>query len=458
MLKPENAHVLIVDDDPDVVDDLADTLKRAGYDVFGTTQPDRALIHLDARRVDLVLADVVMPQMRGDELLRRIHGKHPEQLVILMTAFGSIEQSAAAIREGACDFIAKPFSPEVLRVTVERALRERQMRRELVRLQQLVDTSDVEIVHRSDAMKRVVALARRAAASNVTVLLTGESGVGKGVFAQSIHRWSARAEGPFVKLNCAALPAALAEAELFGVRRGAYTDAKEHRDGLFVQAANGTLFLDEIADLPLDVQPKLLHALESGSVRPVGATQEVPTAARLVFASNTPLEESVAAGRFRADLFHRLNVVRIEIPPLRTRMEDLPLLIDHMLPRISARLGRPIGGVAASALRWMLSYTWPGNVRELANTLERAIALAEYDVLLAEDVQPTRETVMQGDSLEAFAQREASLAEVEAAYIRHVLERVQHNKSRAARILGVDRRTLHRKASPRAAGPDTHDD
>lgn len=458
MLKPENAHVLIVDDDPDVVDDLADTLKRAGYDVFGTTQPDRALIHLDARRVDLVLADVVMPQMRGDELLRRIHGKHPEQLVILMTAFGSIEQSVAAIREGACDFIAKPFSPEVLRVTVERALRERQMRRELVRLQQLVDTSDVEIVHRSDAMKRVVALARRAAASNVTVLLTGESGVGKGVFAQSIHRWSARAEGPFVKLNCAALPAALAEAELFGVRRGAYTDAKEHRDGLFVQAANGTLFLDEIADLPLDVQPKLLHALESGSVRPVGATQEVPTAARLVFASNTPLEESVAAGRFRADLFHRLNVVRIEIPPLRTRMEDLPLLIDHMLPRISARLGRPIGGVAASALRWMLSYTWPGNVRELANTLERAIALAEYDVLLAEDVQPTRETVMQGDSLEAFAQREASLAEVEAAYIRHVLERVQHNKSRAARILGVDRRTLHRKASPRAAGPDTHDD
>src|SRR5690606_30894538 len=276
-----------------------------------------------------------------------------------MTAFGSIEQSVAAIREGACDFIAKPFSPEVLRVTVERALRERQMRRELVRLQQLVDTSDVEIVHRSDAMKRVVALARRAAASNVTVLLTGESGVGKGVFAQSIHRWSARAEGPFVKLNCAALPAALAEAELFGVRRGAYTDAKEHRDGLFVQAANGTLFLDEIADLPLDVQPKLLHALESGSVRPVGATQEVPTAARLVFASNTPLEESVAAGRFRADLFHRLNVVRIEIPPLRTRMEDLPLLIDHMLPRISARLGRPIGGVAASALRWMLSYTWP---------------------------------------------------------------------------------------------------
>lgn len=453
MLKPDGARIVVVDDDGEVVEDLVETLKENGYDVFGTTSAERVLTYLDERPVQLVLADVVMPEMRGEELLRRIHARHPDQLVILMTAFGSIEQSVAAIRDGACDFIAKPFSPEVLRVTVERALRERQMMRELVRLRQLAEEPSAAIEFRSDAMKRVVALARRAAASDVTVLLTGESGVGKGVFARTIHRWSARCERPFVKLNCAALPTALAEAELFGVRRGAYTDAKEHRDGLFVRAAEGTLFLDEIADLPLEIQPKLLHALESGSVRPLGGTDEVATSARLVFATNSPLEESIATGRFRADLYHRLNVVRIEIPPLRARMDDLPLLIDHMLPRISARLGRPIGGVSASALRWMLSYSWPGNVRELANTLERAVALAEYDVLLAEDVRPAKETMIHADTLEAFAQRESSLAEVEAAYIRRVLERVRHNKSRAARILGVDRRTLHRKTNAQASAP-----
>lgn len=440
------ARVLVVDDDQDVVDDLVDSLRGRGYEAVGLTAPDQALAYALTEGPDLVLADVVMPGMRGDELLRRIHEERADQLVVLMTAFGSIEQGVAAIQAGACDFIAKPFSPDALLVTVERALRERQVMREIVRLRQPIhDATPPSIVSRSAAMQRVVDIARRAAASDVTVLVTGESGVGKGVVARAIHHWSSRAPGPFVNLNCAALPAALAEAELFGVRRGAYTDAKADREGLFVRASRGTLFLDEMGELALELQPKLLLALEARSVRPVGGVDEVPISTRLIAATNAPLEDAVRSGRFRADLYHRLNVVRIEIPPLRARLEDLPALIDHILPRVATALGRPISSVSASALRWMMSYAWPGNVRELANTLERAVALAEHDVLLAEDVRPAADLPGAGDGLDDYAQRRASLGEVEAAYIRSVLASVDHNKAQAAKILGIDRRTLYRK-------------
>ena len=440
------ARVVVVDDDADVVDDLVDSLCSRGYEATGLTSPHEALEWILREGPDLVLTDVVMPGMRGDELLRRIHEQRADQLVILMTAFGSIEQGVAAIQAGACDFIAKPFSSDVLLVTVERALRERHVMREIVRIRRpQEDAGPPPIVSRSAAMQRVVDLARRAATSDVTVLVTGESGVGKGVVARAIHHWSRRAAGPFVNLNCAALPATLAEAELFGVRRGAYTDAKADREGLFVRASSGTLFLDEIGELPLELQPKLLLALEARHVRPVGAVDEVMVATRVVAATNTPLEDAVKAGRFRPDLYHRLNVVRIEIPPLRSRIEDLPALIDHMLPRVSARLGRPINGVSASALRWMMSYPWPGNVRELGNTLERAVALAEHDVLLAEDVRPTADPLSDGQGLDDFVRRGAPLADVESAYVRKVLVAVDHNKARAARILGIDRRTLYRK-------------
>ncbi len=451
MLTPRRAEpegkprVVVVDDDAGVVDDLVDTLAEHGYQVVGSTSPEAVLEQVASGEVDLVVADVVMPQMRGDELLRRIHEVVPDQLVILMTAFGSIEQGVAAIRVGACDFVAKPFPPETLVLAVDRALRERQLMREIVRLRRAPATADDEIVSRSAAMAKVVDVARRASQSQVTVLLTGESGVGKGLIARAIHQWSDRAASPFVNLNCAALPPSLAEAELFGARKGAYTDAKTDRDGLFVKASGGTLFLDEIADLPLELQPKLLRALEDGAVRPVGGVEEVQISTRLVAATNASLEEAVASGTFRADLYHRLNVVRIELPPLRARVEDIPALIDRLLPRISARLGRPIDGVSAPALRWLIRHTWPGNVRELSNTLERAVALAEHDVLVLEDVQPRAHLPGDELDLDTFAAREAPLAEVEAAYTRRVLESVDFNKARAARILGIDRRTLYRK-------------
>jgi DNA-binding NtrC family response regulator len=439
--------LLLVDDDPGVVLELAESLRERGYEVLTATTPRQALELATTHDVALVIADVVMPEMRGEELLRRIHEQRPEQLVMLMTAFGSIEQGVAAVRQGACDFIAKPFPIDALFVAVERALRERQMTREIVRLRERTRETDQDLVSRSPAMRRVLDLASRAAASDVTVLITGESGVGKGAVAQWIHRQSRRADAPFVRLNCAALPAPLAEAELFGVKRGAYTDARSDRDGLFVRASHGTLFLDEIGDLPLELQPKLLQALEARRIRAVGADEEVGVSTRLIAATNLGLEQSVAEGAFRADLFHRLNVVRIEIPPLRARMEDLPALVDHILPGVAERLGRPIGGVSASAMRWMMSYSWPGNVRELTNTIERAVALCEHDVLLAADVRPTAPPVPNGDDLDSLARAEASLAEVERRYVQRVLSLCDFNKARAARILGVDRRTLYRKLS-----------
>ena len=440
--------VLVVDDDAAVIDDLVDTLQLRGYEARGTTSPSAALAIAERGEVDLVLADVVMPEIRGDELLQRIHARRPEQLVVLMTAFGSIEQGVAAIQAGACDFLAKPFAPEQLLATVERVLREPQIMREIVRLRRPSADAMPEIVCRSPAMQHAVDVARRAAASDVTVLLTGESGVGKGMLARTIHAASRRAAQSFVNLNCAALPESLAEAELFGVRRGAYTDAKTDRDGLFVRASAGTLFLDEIGELSLALQPKLLHALEGGRVRPVGGAEETQVGTRLVAATNRPLEDAVAEGTFRADLYHRLNVVRIEIPPLRARLEDLPGLVDQILPRVSARIGRPINGVSASALRFMLSYSWPGNVRELANTLERAVALCQHDVLLTEDVKPPSAAPPDADDLDALARRGCSLAEVESAYVRKVLRMVDFNKARAARMLGIDRRTLYRKLDP----------
>jgi DNA-binding NtrC family response regulator len=447
-LERESKRVLVVDDDPGVVDELVETLRERGYVARGTVSAAEALDIVTVEGVDLVVADVVMPEMRGDELLRRIHAQRSDQLVVLMTAFGSIEQGVAAIQSGACDFIAKPFSSDQLLVAVERALREPQMMREIVRLRRPSSADSPAIVCRSVAMQHVVDLARRAGASDVTVLITGESGVGKGVVARAIHAESRRAAEAFVNLNCAAIPEPLAEAELFGVRRGAYTDAKADREGLFVRASAGTLFLDEIGELSLALQPKLLHALEARTVRPVGGVDEVPVSTRLIAATNTPLEHAVAEGRFRADLYHRLNVVRIEIPPLRARIEDLSGLVDQILPQVAARLGRPVNGVSASAMRWMTSYTWPGNVRELANTLERAVALAQHDVLLAADVRPPAPPPPDADDLDTWARREAPLAEVEAAYVRKVLRSVDFNKARASRILGIDRRTLYRKLAP----------
>ncbi|HSS01351.1 MAG TPA: sigma-54 dependent transcriptional regulator, partial [Kofleriaceae bacterium] len=302
----------------------------------------------------------------------------------------------------------------------------------------------------SPAMVKVTGIARRAARSNASVLVTGESGTGKGALARWIHDRSGRASGPFVHVNCAALPSGLVEAELFGVRRGAFTDARESRDGLFVEASGGTIFLDEVAEMPLDIQSKLLQVLESSRVRPVGGG-ETAIDARVIAATNRAIDDAVAANQFRLDLFFRLNVIRIEMPPLRERAGDIPELVHTLLARAARGGSSPIG-ITDDAVRWLCRHDWPGNVRELANVVERAVALTDHDTIVLDDVRdlPARgpsdpRSDPTGDLLASAAERQLPLAEVERGYIRRVLDANGGNVSRAARILGIDRRTLYRK-------------
>ncbi len=444
----ERERLLVVDDEPEVVDWLVEMLVDDGYEVDGVTSPQAALERVAARDYALVITDVEMPGLRGIELMSAIHERRRGQLVLLITAFGSIDLAVRALRAGACDFVTKPFRFEVLQAAIARALRERQMRREIVRLRAALPGGEEgagELVARSPAMAKAVELARRVALTRATVLLTGESGVGKGAIARFIHEHSGRASGPFVQLNCAALPTSLAESELFGVRRGAYTDAREDRPGFFARADGGTLLLDEVGEMPLDVQPKLLQALETDRVRPVGASSELPVNVRLLAATNRPLEAALKAQTFRLDLFYRLNVVRIEIPPLRERPEDLAALVDVLLERACKKVGRPILGLSADALRMLLRHDWPGNVRELANVLERAVVLGEHDVLVPDDVVLRTGDFAERDSLEQAARRGMALDDLATAYIAKMVEVNQGNKTEAARILGIDRRTLYRK-------------
>ena len=443
---PERAKILIVDDDRSVVDYLLEAL-QSRYDVTGEVIPEVALERVRAEEFDVVVSDVEMPGMRGPDLLAAILDVKPRQAVLLITAFGSIELAVELVRAGACDFVTKPFKRDVLVVAIERALRERTMRREIVRLRRdHGDEEDDEIVANSNAMRGVLDTARKAARSDATVLITGESGVGKGALARWIHARSARRDGPLVQINCAALPASLIEAELFGVRRGAYTDARESRDGLFVEASRGTFFLDEIADMPIEAQAKLLQVLESERVRPVGGTAEVGIDVRLIAATNRDLADAIRANRFRSDLYFRINVVRIEIPPLRTRPEDIPELVQAFLARASRR-GRAPVGISEEAMRWLCAHEWPGNVRELANIVERAVALTEHDTIVIDDVRDHERAVLGNDELDLAdaARRHLSLAHIELSYIRQVIAAVDGNMAQAARVLGIDRRTLYRK-------------
>ncbi|MCK9638247.1 MAG: sigma-54 dependent transcriptional regulator, partial [Methylobacter tundripaludum] len=340
-MSSDQPRVLVIDDDPGIVDYLLDMLRQADYSVAGYTDTTDALNAIAAEPFDLVISDVEMPGMRGLDLIAAIHRLRPEQLVLLITAFGSIELAMQSVRAGACEFLTKPFRIEELYAAIERALLDRQMRRTAVRIGAAnVNNDENAFIAHSPRMRQLLTLAKRAAAVNSTVLLTGESGTGKSAVARWIHESSPRRQGPFVSVNCAALPQTLVESELFGARKGAYTDAHQNRPGLFVQADSGTLFLDEIAELPLEIQPKLLQALESGKIRALGDTQETAVNIRLIAATHQPLEQRVNERQFRADLYHRLNVINLEIPPLRERKEDMDELVTVLSRQISVRLGK----------------------------------------------------------------------------------------------------------------------
>ncbi|HTF36446.1 MAG TPA: sigma-54 dependent transcriptional regulator [Myxococcota bacterium] len=441
--------VLVVDDDHAMGKMVVDRLQRRGYEAVGRNAGEEALALLLAEEFDVVVTDVRMPGMTGLDLCTRILSHRPDLPVVVITAFGSLDTAIAAIRAGAHDFVHKPFEIEELILRIEGAARHRALHAELVRLRQAVADSEGwgQLLGDSPPIWRLRALLAKVAASDASVLVTGETGTGKEVAARAIHAHSARRDGPFVVLDCSALPATLLESELFGHVRGAFTDARAERKGLFVQAAGGTLFLDEVGELPLDLQPKLLRALQERSVRPVGSDSEVAADVRVIAATNRDLEAAVDEGRFRRDLFYRLEVLQVAMPPLRSRGRDVLLLAQHFVQRFAERSGKRVLGFSAPVAERLLAYTWPGNVRELMNCIERSVALTSYEQLVVDDL-PERVRIFREEHVLVTGSNPEELVpleEVERRYVLRVLDASGGNKTIAARVLGLDRKTLHRK-------------
>jgi len=443
------AKVLIVDDDTSMCELLAESLAQQGYDVRWKASARDALAEVEQRNFDVVLTDINMKDMNGLELCQKATEVHPDLPVIVITAFGSMETAVQAIRAGAYDFITKPFDIDVVAIAIERAVKHGLLQREVQRLQRAVDESRRfdELLGASPAMKEVYDLLERVAESESTVLVTGESGTGKELVARALHRRSKRASGPFVAINCAAMPEQLLESELFGHTKGAFTDARTARPGLFVQAKGGTIFLDEIGDMPLGLQPKLLRALQERSVRPVGGDHETPIDVRVVAASNRDLETAIEERKFREDLYYRINVIHVELPPLRARGADVLLLAQHYLEHFAAQSQKDVRTLDAEAAERLSAYAWPGNVRELANCLERAVALTRSESIGSADLPEKIRNYRTSHVLVAATDPSelVPLEEVEKRYILRVLEAVGGNKTLAAQVLGLDRKTLYRK-------------
>ncbi len=442
--------ILVIDDDRALCELLEETLARRGHRVWSALCAREATEILLREEIDVVLTDLNMPGPSGIEFCAELHANRPDLPVVIMTAFGSLETAIAALRAGAYDFVTKPVDCDLLGFTLERALQHRQMqeRIRLLKAQVRRRGTEDELSGDSPALQTIREQISRIADLETSILISGESGTGKELVARALHRQSRRREGPFVAINCAALPETLLESELFGHLRGAFTDARESRRGLFLEAAGGTLFLDEIGELPLALQPKLLRVLEERKVRPLGGSREIDCDVRIVAASHRDLAEAVCAGSFRADLYYRLNVIQLELPPLRARGNDILLLAQGFIRELAGRLGKSVTGLAEPAAARLLAYHWPGNVRELRNVIERALALTRHDRITVEDLPDhIRHPRSEAPPLAGSADPAAlpTLAEMERRYIDQVLDQVGGNQTLAARILGIDRKTLYRK-------------
>ena len=440
--------ILVVDDDADMRELVHDMLKDRGHQVTTAGSGPEALKLLGEEDYAAVLTDLRMKGMQGLELLSEIKRTYPDVGVILMTAFGSVETAVEAMKHGASDYLTKPVKKEELVRVVERVIRETALRREVGRLRREVhkEYSFHQILGKSKAMQAVFDLIRRVADSPTNVLITGESGTGKELVAKAIHYNSDRKDAPFVPVNCAAIPESLLESELFGHMRGAFTDAKMDKRGLFEEAQKGTLFLDEISELPLMLQAKILRAIQEKEIRRVGANKPIAVDVRIIAATNLNLAEEVKAKRFRDDLYYRLNVIELKLPPLRERREDIPLLVEAFLQKCAAGRGKQVKGVSEAALAMLMDYGWPGNVRELENIIERAVTLSRGEKIVPEDLPPAIQG-SRGDRrvLDEAAERTLPLEAVEREYILKILEKMGGNKYQAAHALGIDRKTLYRK-------------
>lgn len=426
--------------------DLIETaLKPLDYAVSSCASGERALELVEAGEFDVLVSDHQMSGMNGVELCRRARAAKPNLLVILLTGFGSLEVATEALRAGAYDFVSKPVALEVLLITIERAVRRQMLRRELRRLNEVASTADSSIVGADGTMKSVLDVVARVARSDATVLIHGETGTGKELVARAIHEQSGRT-GPFIAVNCAAMAEGILESELFGHMQGAFTDARRTKTGLFVDAHGGTLFLDEIGEMGLGMQSKLLRALQERTVRPLGGSREVPFDTRIVAATNRDLEAEVAVKRFREDLFYRINVVSIEVPPLRLRMEDILPLAHHFIARSAKRNGKPALRLGHAAAERLMGYDWPGNVRQLENAMERAVALAHFEEISLDDLPIQLQRAPSIETTTSATDDDLPTMEViEERYIQKVLDAMGGNKAAAARVLGFDRRTLYRK-------------
>jgi two-component system response regulator HydG len=456
----EPATLLVADDDPGLRESLERTLTREGYRVVLASDGRAALERVQAGGVDLIVTDLRMPGLTGLELLRAAKAIMPDVDVILLTAFGTVEEAVKAMKDGAYDFLTKPFRREQLIKLVDKALERRDLIQQNKALKkQLEDIrAKGQMIGSSPSFRRMLTLVEQVADSSATILIQGESGAGKELVARAIHERSGRRNGPFVAVNCAALPETLLESELFGYEKGAFTGAAGRKDGRFELANGGTLFLDEVADLSLVTQPKILRMLQEGEFERLGGTRTIQVDVRIVAATNQDLADMVKEKRFREDLYYRLNVITVRVPPLRERHEDIRLLAQHYLRVYAAKNGRTLDGFSNEALERLESYRWPGNVRELENLIERMVLLARKDRIDAEDLpeeiagvkRPPRDAI-----LELVG---TPLADVEQRLLDETLRITGGNKTQAAKLLGIDVRTVARKLERReddqTEGPD----
>ncbi|MDP3232877.1 MAG: sigma-54 dependent transcriptional regulator [Myxococcales bacterium] len=442
-------HVLVVDDDPAFREFVVLELQRLGFTVHaeGTVEGAAARLSESWDTFDVVLSDLNLGRGSGLDLVRQVTNEQWPLPIVMLTGFGTIDAAVSAIRDGAYDFLTKPFEAEVMALTLQRAVEVARLKRELIGLRDRASRRVGSLlVGESAVVKKIHELIHRLAPTDTTVLVTGESGTGKELVARALHLQSRRASGPFLPINCGAMPEHLLESELFGHVRGAFTDARADRHGVFREANGGTLFLDEVGELPLALQPKLLRVLQERTVRPVGSNKELNIDVRIVAATNVDLQAAVERGAFREDLYYRLDVVSIDLPPLRARGKDVLLLAQRFLASFAARDGQPVRQVSPEAAAMLMQHAWPGNVRELHNALERAVTISTNETLMIADFPDrlrARAPVVQPDATDASTM--LPLSEVERRYIVSVLEQLQGNKRRAAQVLGLDRSTLYRR-------------
>jgi DNA-binding NtrC family response regulator len=444
-MEQTSARLLIVDDDPVALDLLREVLSKESYEVASALSAEEAISQGIENIFDVIITDVRMGEKDGMDVLRSFKKTSPETAVIMITAFGSIDTAIEAIREGAFDYISKPFKLEEIKITVRRALEQRRLLREnqYYRQELLEKYQFKNVIGRTPQMFQVYKTIARVADTKSTILLYGERGTGKELVARSIHYNSQRSDRPFVTVDCASLVETLMESELFGHVRGAFTGALQAKRGLFEEADGGTLFLDEVGNLSLSTQAKLLRFLQEYEIKRVGGTENIKVDVRVIAATNQFLEPLVKSGNFREDLFDRLNVVPISLPPLREKKEDIPLLIIHFLQKSSEENRKQISYISPEALDILTQYSWPGNVRELRHTIERAVVLSTQPIILPEDLPKKMLEEVKGEEIQ-FPEELLPLREVERRYVLKVLRETKGNKKKASEILGIDRTTLYR--------------